>query len=90
MRRSLLLLACLCLSGTSQARTFEWAIVDPLDIVTNPTWLQSSLDLTPAGEPVRAHLVRNRALVSFHYLGGVIVCTRPLIQFRACPWGGSQ
>jgi hypothetical protein len=73
MRRSVLaplLLVVFLGPSTAQAdRTFNWAIVDTLSIETNPTYVQSCLDLTPAGEPVRAHLLRNKLLTNAHYLG---------------------
>lgn len=50
-------------------RTFDWAIVDYLDITTNPFWVQSCLDLTQDGEPVRAHLLQSRRLSGLHYMG---------------------
>jgi len=52
-------------------RTFDWAIVDTLDITTNPYWVHSALDLTPQGEPIRAHLENYRSLENHFYMGDV-------------------
>ena len=71
MRLALLLTLLLALApGAAHAeRSFDWAIVDTLDITTNPSWVHSALGLTAGGEPVRAHLAQNRSLEGFHYMG---------------------
>lgn len=65
---ALIAVFCAC-ADSAWSRTFDWVVVDPSDVTSNPAFLQSSLGLTPSGEPVRASLVFNRGIFGSNNFG---------------------
>ncbi len=62
-------ISCSLMTANSEAREFDWAQVSSVNLSTNPTYLKSSLALTPLGEPIRAYLTQSHLLYNSQYLG---------------------
>jgi hypothetical protein len=53
----------------SSGQVFEWAIVEPVNISTNPALLVHSVTLDTAGHPIHARLIKKKLVYATIYFG---------------------
>ncbi|MEZ4649365.1 MAG: FlgD immunoglobulin-like domain containing protein [Candidatus Eisenbacteria bacterium] len=63
----------LLVGSSAMAQDFGWVDVQPIDLSTNPSFLQSSVVVTAQGEPISARLVRSHGISSIRYLGDYVL-----------------
>lgn len=68
MHGSLVVLA-LFAASTARAQDFGWVDVQPMDLSTNPSFLQSSVVVTAEGEPISARLTQSHGISGVRYQG---------------------
>jgi len=83
MNKISLLLTVLLFSLT-QAQTFEWVDVVPLELQTNPSFLHGTVAMDNSGNPVCARLIEYQELYNLNYIGVVKIEKRN--SFASLMW----